>query len=103
MAWIEATLDADGETSDERNNSLPGPVAQTLVAGVERTAGAAAFDVRLQIGMLESAGTIRWFDLLTLDKSGEAKAVVPAMPQASYRFRAESVGAGNTLRCMATL
>lgn len=101
MAFIEATLDADGATSKERSFPLPGPAGRTLIAGVKRT-GSATFDVRLQVGMQVGAGGIEWFDVLTLDTDGEAKAVVPAI-SGNFRFRVETRGAGNTLRCMATL
>ena len=99
MAFIAATLDADGATSDAATVSLSAD-ARTLVAGVTRTAGSSMFDVRLQIG-IDDGATRRWHDVATLD-SAEAEAVTPANT-AAYRFRVETAGTGNTLNCVATL
>lgn len=109
MAFLAATLDTDGETSDAEAVPL-GSRPLTLIAGVDRTAGNANFDVRLQVGVYETGspyfgqgGTVRWFDVLTLDMDGAAKSVVPATGHVAYRFRVASAGTGNTLRCLATL
>ena len=108
MAFISATLDSNGATSDAVAVPLSAD-ARTLVAGVTRTAGTSDFDVRLQIGIAETgtpalgdAGTVRWFDAAMLTQADPSAAVVPAR-NAFYRFAVETRGAGNTLRCLATL
>ena len=102
MAFLDATLNADGATSETGKLALPGPAGRTMVAGVRRTQGGSTFDVRLQIGIDDDAGARHWFDVLTLDTDGEAKPTIPAVG-GQYRFRAETAGAGNTLHCMATV